>query len=398
MVNILIVGGGIGGVALALALARHGIASTLVEAAPVLGEIGAGIQLGPNAFHALESLGLTDLLLRDAVTVKAFDLMNADTGGRIRQFDLADPFRARFGYPYAVVHRADLHTALLRNAEATGLVDIRTDHRVTGYTRTGERARLHLAGRPDLEADLIIGADGIRSAIREAMLGDGPPRVSGHSTFRSVIPLEKMPEDLRWDSMTIWVGHKVHVVHYPLKGWKSFNLVATVHEANDRPVAGEPVANDHVLRVFGHLSDTVLRAITAGEDWKRWVLCDRDPVLTWADGNVLLLGDAAHPTLQYFAQGACMAIEDAVCLAGLIESGRNTASIAADYSRERQARTARVQIGSRLIGDNVFHPGGAAAAARDDVFANMTNPAFYDHMSWLYDYRVDQRVAAIGGV
>src|SRR5207237_2362607 len=153
------------------------------------------------------------------------------------------------------------------------------------------------------------------------MLGDGAPRVSGHSTYRSLIPIDRMPESLRWDSMTIWVGHKVHVVHYPLKGWKAFNLVATVHEERLSAVSGEAVSDDAVLSVFSHLSPQVLSAIRAGRDWKRWVLCDRDPAQTWVDGNVFLLGDAAHPTLQYYAQGACMAIEDAVFLGGLIGSG-----------------------------------------------------------------------------
>jgi 3-hydroxybenzoate 6-monooxygenase len=389
--RVLIVGGGLGGVSMALALAKRGVESTLFEVAPQLGEIGAGIQLGPNAFHALGALGLSQELLQEAVVVKHFDLMNAHSGERISKFDLGAPFRQRFGYPYSVVHRADLHLALLREAQRTGLVDVRTNHRVVGYSRRGASAFLHIGGRPDIEGDVIIGADGLRSAIRQDMLDDGAPRVSGHSTYRSVIPIEQMPESLRWDSMTIWVGHKVHIVHYPLKGWKSFNLVATIHEDNTMPVSGEPVTESKVLEVFKHLSPDVLAAIGAGRDWKRWVLCDRDPVQTWVDGNVFLLGDAAHPTLQYLAQGACMAIEDAVFLAGLLSSSLPLPEAARRYERERQTRTARVQIGSRLIGDNVFHPGGAAAVARDEIFGKMSDDSFYGYMAWLYDYRVEKR-------
>jgi salicylate hydroxylase len=395
--DILIVGGGLGGVSMALALAQRGLRSTLFESAPQLGEIGAGIQLGPNAFHALDTLGLTDELLKEAVLVRSFDLMNAETGDRISRFDLGAPFRERFGHPYSVVHRADLHLALLDAVKKTGMVELRTNHRVTGYTRRGGRAILRLDGKPDVEGDLVIGADGLRSAIREEMLKDGEPRVSGHSTYRSVIPIEQMPERLRWDSMTIWVGPKLHIVHYPLKGWKSFNLVATVHEENTVPVSGESVPDGKVFDVFGHVAPEVLGAIRAGRNWKRWVLCDRDPVQTWVDGNVFLLGDAAHPTLQYFAQGACMAIEDAVYLAGLIASGQQLQDIERAYVKERQTRTARVQLGSRLIGDYVFHPGGGAAAARNEIFSSMTDNGFYQYMAWLYDYRVCDQVRAPAG-
>lgn len=393
--DILIVGGGLGGVSAALALAQRGLKSVLFEAAPQLSEIGAGIQLGPNAFHALDTLGLTDDLLREAVMVKAFDLMNADSGKQISHFDFGEAFRDRFGHPYSVVHRADLHLALVDAARKTGLVDIRTSHSVTGYSRKDGKAVLHIQDRPDVEGDLVIGADGLWSAIREQMLHEGPPRISGHSTYRSVIPFDQMPEDLRWDSMTIWVGHRVHVVHYPLKGWKSFNLVATVHEDHVKPASGEPVSDDRIQEVFGHLAPQVLNAIRAGQDWKRWVLCDRDPVQTWIDGNVFLLGDAAHPTLQYYAQGACMAIEDGVFLAGLIALGRPITDIAEAYVAERQTRTARVQLGSRLIGDNIFHVGGAAAAVRDEIFSGMSNEAFYGYMAWLYDYRVKSRVSNV---
>lgn len=393
--KVLIVGGGLGGVSMALALAQRGVKSTLFENARQLGEIGAGIQLGPNAFHALDALGLSQELLREAVVVKHFDLMNADSGQRISKFDLGAPFRQRFGHPYSVVHRADLHLALLHSAQQTGMVDVQTNHRVTGYSRRGPTALLHFDGRTDVEGNVIIGADGLRSAIRQNMLNDGAPRVSGHSTYRSVIPIAQMPENLRWDSMAIWVGHKVHIVHYPLKGWRSFNLVATIHEDNTIPVSGEAVTESKVLDVFKHLSPEVLAAIGAGRDWKRWVLCDRDPVQTWVDGNVFLLGDAAHPTLQYLAQGACMAIEDAVFLAGLLSSSLPLSETARIYERERQTRTARVQIGSRLIGDNVFHPGGAAAAARDEIFSTMSDDSFYSHMAWLYDYRVEKQALSM---
>jgi 2-polyprenyl-6-methoxyphenol hydroxylase-like FAD-dependent oxidoreductase len=148
--------------------------------------------------------------------------------------------------------------------------------------------------------------------------GDGPPRVSGHTTYRSVIPTEQMPEDLRWNAATLWAGPKCHIVHYPLSGWKVFNLVVTYHNDAPEPVAGKPVSDEEVMQGFAHVHARAQNIIRHGKNWKLWVLCDRDPNERWVDGRVALLGDAAHPMLQYFAQGACMALEDAVCLSHML--------------------------------------------------------------------------------
>ena len=155
--------------------------------------------------------------------------------------------------------------------------------------------------------------------------GDGPPRVSGHTTYRSVIPTEQMPEDLRWNAATLWAGPKCHIVHYPLSGWKVFNLVVTYHNDAPEPVAGKPVSEDEVMQGFAHVHERAQDIIRHGRNWRLWVLCDRDPSEHWVDGRVALLGDAAHPMLQYFAQGACQAMEDAVCLSHMLVaiSGRS---------------------------------------------------------------------------
>ena len=151
--------------------------------------------------------------------------------------------------------------------------------------------------------------------MRGQVVGDGAPRVSGHTTYRSVIPTAEMPEDLRWNAATLWAGPKCHIVHYPLSGWKVFNLVVTYHNDAPEPVAGKPVSEEEVRRGFTHVCERARDIIRHGKDWHLWVLCDRDPVDNWVDGRVALLGDAAHPMLQYMAQGACMAMEDGVCLA-----------------------------------------------------------------------------------
>ena len=176
-------------------------------------------------------------------------------------------------------------------------------------------------------------------------MGDGAPRVSGHTTYRSVIPTERMPEDLRWNAATLWAGPKCHIVHYPLQGWKLFNLVVTYHNDAPEPVAGRPVAFEEVMCGFEHVHPRAQSIIRHGTDWKKWVLCDRDPVEHWVDGRVALLGDAAHPMLQYFAQGACMAMEDAVCLGHMLaHASRPTEAALEAYRAQRLLRTARVQL------------------------------------------------------
>jgi salicylate hydroxylase len=201
-----------------------------------------------------------------------------------------------------------------------------------------------------------------------------------------------MPKELRWNDVTLWAGEKCHIVHYPLKGGDVFNLVVTYHNDVKVPVAGVPVPVETVRQGFEHVAPRAQKIIEHGTDWKMWVLCDRDPIDRWVEGRVALLGDAAHPTLQYFAQGACMAIEDGVCIGNLIHRhGADLPSAFNAYQSERLVRTARVQVGSRLIGDHIYHPKGANALVRDAMMQSLGDDGFYDFMSWLYD---KQRVAA----
>lgn len=382
---ILIAGGGIGGLACALGLARKGFASTVLEQASRLGEIGAGIQIAPNAFHCFDALGVGEEARAVAVYVDKLRLMDAVSGAEISHIPIDEPFRRRFKNPYAVVHRADLHGVLLEACTAHPLVTLRTSSAVTGYTQDGETVRADLAGGETVEGAALIGADGLRSAVRAQLVGDGAPRVSGHSTYRSVIPTEKMPEDLRWNAATLWAGPKCHIVHYPLKGWKVFNLVVTYHDDAPEAVTGKPVSKDEVRRGFEHIHARPRQIIEHGEDWKLWVLCDRDPTDRWVDGRVTLLGDAAHPMMQYYAQGASMAMEDAVALAHMMDAHSGDFDRAFEaYRLNRIPRTARVQIGSRLIGDYVYHPSGPVAMTRNSVMGAMTPAEYYDRLQWLY--------------
>jgi len=383
--TILIAGGGIGGLSAALGLARKGRRSIVLEKAAELGEIGAGIQLGPNAFHAFDYLGVGDAARAMAVYIDRLRLMDALTAEEIASIPLDEAFRQRFGNPYAVVHRGDLHGVLLQACRNSPLVDLRTRSAVTGYRQDASSVTALLEGGEPVSGSALIGADGLWSKVRAQVAGDGPPQVSGHTTYRSVIPTDRMPDDLRWNAATLWAGPKCHLVHYPLSGWKVFNLVVTCHNDAPEPVAGRPVPANEVREGFGHIHERALQIIDHGSDWKLWVLCDRAPILDWVDGRVALLGDAAHPMLQYMAQGACMAMEDAVCLAHEVEAAPNDLERAfRSYNARRVDRTSRVQLQSRLMGEHVYHPTGAHAHLRNAILGGMSADDYYDSLQWLY--------------
>jgi 2-polyprenyl-6-methoxyphenol hydroxylase-like FAD-dependent oxidoreductase len=381
---VLIAGGGIGGLATAMGLAQKGIRSILLEKSSSLGEIGAGIQLGPNAFHAFDYLGVGEAARGMAVYIDQLRLMDALTAEEITHVDLGEAFRARFRNPYAVVHRGDLHGVFLRACRNSDLIELRVSSEVVGYEQDGLSVTVKIANGDRVTGSLLIGADGLWSNIRKQVTADGPPRVSGHTTYRSVIPTEQMPEDLRWNAATLWAGPKCHIVHYPLSGWKVFNLVVTYHNDAPEPVAGKPVSEEEVLKGFGHIHERAQSIIRHGKSWKLWVLCDRDPAERWIDDRVVLLGDAAHPMLQYFAQGACQAMEDAVCLSHMLANHDDHATALEAYRAQRFPRTARVQLMSRAIGEHIYHPAGAHARLRNAVMGAKSSEDWYGDLAWLY--------------
>lgn len=380
---ILLAGGGIGGLAAAAALAGKGIASIVLEQSSQMAEIGAGIQIGPNGFHCFDALGIGAQMRETAVFIDALRLLDAQTAEEITRIPLDAPFRAHFGNPYAVVHRAELHRLLLQRCIASGLVDLRTSQSARRYSQDCTSVTLHLQGG-DVTGRALIGAEGLRSPTRAQMLGDGEPVISGHATYRSVIPRDTMPEDLRMNAATLWAGPKCHIVHYPLKGGTVFNLVVTYHRDALEAVSGKPVTHAEVAEGFEHVHPTARAVIEHGRDWKQWVLCDRPPVSRWTEGRVALLGDAAHPMLQYFAQGACMAMEDGVALAVALEGTEDVEVALRHYQAMRMTRTARVQMNSRLIGDYIYHPDDARAAVRNEIMQGMSPQDWYDQLTWIY--------------
>nr|WP_062341493.1 FAD-dependent monooxygenase [Herbidospora sakaeratensis] len=380
MANTLIAGGGIGGLAAALSIAREGNRVTVLERGDRFAELGAGIQLAPNAFRALDLLGVGDRVRDRAVFIDELRFMEGTTGERVTGLPLTGAYRERFGNPYAVVSRGDLYQPLLDACRADGRIELLPGHPVTGYTQTAGKVVVD-----GFEADCLIGADGIRSAVRAQLVGDGRPRVSGHTIYRSVIPMDRVPAELRWNVVTLWAGPKWHFVHYPIGGGRFLNLAATHDDGAAREVAGEPVARDLVQNRFPGLSATARALLELGDEWRTWVLCDRDPVTTWVDGRVALLGDAAHPMLQYAAQGACTALEDAVVL------GRVFPDLDA-YAALRRERTAEATRTARWLGEHLYHPAGEAARDRNATLAALSETDLHDHVAWLHAFDLAERI------
>ncbi len=380
-----IVGGGIGGLAAALGLAKKGCRVTVLEQADKFGEIGAGIQIGPNAFHAMDYLGIGDAGRARAVYVDALIMMDGITGEQIFRGPLDAPFRKYFGNPYAVIHRADLHSAFLDACRAHEAIRLINKERVIACENTGKGAVVRTEAGNVYEADAVIGADGVKSNIRPGIAGDKDPlRLSGHVAYRAVLPIEQMPEDLRWNAATLWAGPKCHMVHYPLQGWRTFNLVATFVTDDKNVGSNEPGTREEVLSRFAHIVPRARKLLEVPTEWRRWVLADRDPIDHWVNGRVALLGDAAHPTYQYFAQGACMAMEDAVCLADKYEkAGGDFDAAFKAYQEDRIPRAYRVVLSSRELG-RIYHADGVERLVRNAWLKEKTPEQFYAGMQWIY--------------
>jgi salicylate hydroxylase len=383
--SVLVAGGGIGGLAAALGLARKGCRVTVLEQAEKFGEIGAGIQIGPNAFHAMDYLGIGDVGRARAVYVDALIMMDGMTGEQVFYGPLGDAFRKYCGNPYAVIHRADLHGAFLDACRAHDSITLVNKQRVIACENTANGAKIVTAAGNTYEADALIGADGVRSKVRELVTHGGDAlRVSGHVAYRAVLPIEQMPEDLRWNAATLWAGPRCHMVHYPLQGWRSFNLVATFVTDLENVGSNEPGTREEVLSRFAQIVPKARKLLEVPTEWRRWVLGDRDPIPRWVDGRIALLGDAAHPTYQYFAQGACMAMEDAVCLADKIEkSGGDLAAAFQSYQEERIPRAYRVVLSSRELG-RIYHADGVERLVRNAWLKGKTPEQFYSSVFWLY--------------
>jgi salicylate hydroxylase len=389
---VLVAGGGIGGLAAALALVNRGFKVKVLEQAPEIGEIGAGIQLGPNAFHAFDALGIGDKARARAVYTDYMVMHDAIDEYQVGKIPTDEAFIKRFGNPYAVIHRADVHLSLLEGAQETGRVEFLTSTRVVRIEQDEHSVTVFDQHGNAHKGVALIGADGVKSVVREQFVGD-PARVTGHVVYRAVVDKEDFPEDLRWNAASIWVGPNCHLVHYPLRGGEQYNVVVTFHSREQEEWGVTEGSKEEVQSYFQGICPKARQLIELPKSWKRWATADREPIGQWTFGRVTLLGDAAHPTTQYMAQGACMAMEDAVTLGEALRVNDNDFVKAFDlYQRSRVARTARIVLSSREMG-RIYHAKGVERLVRNDLWRGRTPERFYDAMEWLYGWNVTNCLA-----
>jgi len=382
---ILIVGGGIGGMCAALALSRIGRRVHVFDQAAQFKEIGAGIQIAPNAFRVFDALGIAEPITRAAAFPDDLIVMDSVSGEEVTRVPLGPAFRARFGHPYGLIHRADLHAVLLEACQKSPLVELSTSEQMLDFEDHGDRVSVGMRGGALYDGEALIGADGLWSTVRARVVGDGKPRVSGHIAYRAVMPASQVPQANRRNAMTIWAGPKTHLVHYPLRRSELFNLVAVFHSDRYEEGWNSHGDLDELNRRFDGTRPEVRGMLKKIDSWRMWVLCDRDPIKDWSKGRVTLLGDAAHPMLQYLAQGASMAMEDAVCLAEKIEAADGDCEKAfVAYQQARYLRTARVQLTTRVFGE-VLHASGATRDLRNAYLSARTPEQTYESLAWLYD-------------
>ncbi len=392
---VLVAGGGIGGLAAALALVRQGFNVKVLEQAPEMGEIGAGIQLGPNAFHAFDALGIGEKARARAVYTDEMVMHDAVDGSLVGRIPTGAAFIKRFGNPYAVIHRVDVHKSLLEGAAETGRVEFLTSTRAVRIEQDADSVTLFDQHGVAHRGVALVGADGVKSVVREQFVGD-PARVTGHVVYRAVVDKKDFPADLQWNAAAIWVGPNCHLVHYPLRGGEQYNVVVTFHSRQQEEWGVTDGSKEEVQSYFDGICPKARQLIDLPKTWKRWATADREPIGQWSYGRVTLLGDAAHPTTQYMAQGACMAMEDGVTLGEALRVNDNDWSKAFDlYQRSRVARTARIVLSSREMG-RIYHAKGVERLVRNDLWKGRTPERFYDAMEWLYGWNVTNCLAKDG--
>lgn len=383
----LIVGGGIGGLAAALACARGGAQVELFERAREFTEVGAGIQLGPNVVKVLHGWGLKDGLAGVAAFPDRLQVRSALSGAELGVLRLGAVAMARYGSPYATIHRADLHGLLLAALKPQAAVQLNLASPVDRFMQRGEGVTLHAADGREVKGDVLVGADGLWSRVRDQLLNDGAPHATGHLAYRALVPQSSLPERLRSQQVTAWLGPRMHVVQYPVRGGESLNVVAIVHGH----MHGDMESWDHhanPARLRSAMAATcapLMDLIDAIDHWRLWALSIRPPMRAakeQADGRVALLGDAAHPMLPYLAQGAGMAIEDADELGrALATDSLDVAAALRLYAGRRWQRNAKVQAGAIRNGQ-IFHAGGVVRWGRDAAM-RLLGERLLD-MPWLY--------------
>jgi 2-polyprenyl-6-methoxyphenol hydroxylase-like FAD-dependent oxidoreductase len=383
--TIAIAGGGIGGLAAAIAIARVGRRAVVFEQADGFGEVGAGVQVGPNGVRALQALGAWDALWERTVEPRRIVVRDALSGATLNEIVLGTAFAERYGAPYRVAHRGDLLAALVATARDLPEIKLKPGVAVTGFDASSGPS-VHLEPGKSFEAEALVGADGLHSAVRGRLLGASPPDSAGHVLYRALVPIEAVPDNTETDCVALWLYPGGHAVHYPVSGGASMNIVVA-GKGPGNSGWGAPVAPADVLACLPDAVPALTALLRAPQDWRRWPAADRAPAIRWGEGPVTLLGDAAHPALPYLAQGAVMALEDAVVLGHCIATEPTIAQGFRAYERRRAPRVARLARLSRRQG-RVYHMSGPLRLARNAVMSAMPPGLFLNQLDWLYSWQV----------
>ena len=384
-----IAGGGIAGAAAALALAREGWRVTLCEAAPSFGEVGAGLQVSPNAARVLRWLGVLDDVAKRAFRPRAAVLRDGVTGTEIYRAELAETAEARWGAPYLHIHRADLLGALLAAVTKAG-VELRTDAPVASYLLRPQGPTVKLGSGEALAGDLVIGADGIRSVLRAQLNGPEEPTFTGKVAWRGMVPARGLPEGLVAPDATVWAGEGRHLVTYYLRGGERVNFVAVEDSAERTAEGWSAPGNPAQLRSrFEGWHRQVTEFLSHVDQTFLWGLFTRPAQVRWVDGPVILVGDAAHPMLPFMAQGAAMALEDAAVLVRALRAEKDVARAALAFEEERWDRVTRVQERAEANGRLYHEPPGLVRTGHRGLVGLVSRLApgvAAGRLDWLYGY------------
>jgi salicylate hydroxylase len=389
--TVVIAGAGIGGLTAVLAIARQGFRVSVLEAADRLEEIGAGIQLSPNASRILIALGLRERLAAHVVAPAELRVMKAATGQVLARAPLGAEAEERYGAPFWLIHRGDLQAALRAAVEASPDTSLHLGTRVEDFTvrKTEVTIAATRNGEPIEEhGGALIGADGLWSKLRHRLGHSAAPQFAHHTAWRALVAAEAAPPQFTAPAVNLWLGCDAHLVHYPVKAGRVVNIVAILRDNWNEPGWSAPGAPADILARFAapQWQASARDLIGAAQQWQKWALYDCPPLDHWGQGPVTLLGDAAHPMLPYLAQGAAMAIEDAAVLArSLGRTPHEPADAFRLYEQQRRARTARTQRAARRNG-TVYHLGGVGAALRTLALSAM-GKRLIRRYDWLYGWQ-----------
>ena len=392
-IRVLIAGAGIGGLTAALSLLKRGFDVQVFEQASALREVGAGLQLSPNALRALYQLGLCEALSRIAVEPAGKEIRLWNSGQTWNLFDLGASAVAEYGYPYIMVYRPDLHRVLVDAVRALRPDAITLGAQCVSFTQDDDGVALTLADGTAVRGDALVGADGVHSRIRGQLFGADTPTFSGCLAWRGVIPTKRLPERLRRPVGTNWVGPGAHVIHYPLHGGELMNFVGIV-ERGDWLVESwtQQGSREECHADFKGWHEDVHHLIDNVDVPFKWALMARPPLQQWSVGSVSLLGDACHPTLPFLAQGAAMAIEDGYILGRSLEAHAADVQLALkSYEAARTERTTRIVLRSTENGRRFHNPALASAeGAAAYVDREWAEPKVRERYEWLFQYNVDE--------